>query len=213
MAKRRATGARALVIDDEQIVLDSVKRILAAEGFDVDLSLDSPGGLDLAMKHDYDIVLTDIRMPEIGGMRILRDIKRAKPAVPVIIITGFATVKSAVQAMKLGASDYLEKPFTPEELTRRVKKTLEKAQLTEPELQEVVHKKTVIEVLERASSDSEFVARLYYEGADALDEYELTGPEKLALLTGDVSWIEEHIGPLSNIQMRWLRQRLSAEIW
>ncbi|MBN2325433.1 MAG: response regulator [Spirochaetes bacterium] len=213
MAQGRATEARALVIDDEQIVLDSVKRILSAENFAVDVSLESPGGLDLALKNDYDIVLTDIRMPEIGGMRILRDIKRVKPSIPVVIITGFATVGSAVQAMKLGASDYLEKPFTPEELTQRVRQALEKARSQEPELQEVVHKKTVIEVLERAASDSDFVARLYYEGADALDEYELTGPEKLAILTGDVSWIEEHIGPLSKTQMRWLQQRLSAEIW
>lgn len=213
MEQQRAKKRRALVIDDEQIILDSVKKILSKEDFEVDVSLKSPEGLDLSLKREYDIVLTDIRMPVIGGMRILRDIRRAKPALPVVIITGYATVSSAVQAMKLGASDYIEKPFTPEELVKRVNQALEKASAAEPEEQKVIHKKEVIEVLERAASDSDFVARLYYEGADALDEYKLTGPEKLAILTGDISWIEEHVGPLTKNQMRWLHQRLSAEIW
>ena len=213
METQRVKKRRALAIDDEQIVLDSVKKILSKEGFEIDVSLRSPEGLDLAMKQEYDIVLTDIRMPEIGGMRILRDIKRVKPAVPVVIITGYATVNSAVQAMKLGASDYIEKPFTPEELVGRVNKAFEKAEAAAPAEQKVIHKQEVLTVLERASIDSEFIARLYYEGADALDEYKLTGPEKLAILTGDISWIEEHVGPLTKNQMRWLQQRLSAEIW
>ena len=213
MEKPEAIKHHALVIDDEQIVLDSVKKILTQENFSVDVSLKSPTGLDLALKKEYDIVLTDIRMPEIGGMRILRDIKRAKPAVPVVIITGYATVNSAVQAMKLGASDYIEKPFTPEELIKRVSQALEKATSETPQDQKVIHRAEVVEVLERAASDSEFVARLYYDGADALDGYDLTGPEKLAILTGDISWIEEHVGPLTKNQMRWLQQRLSAEIW
>jgi DNA-binding NtrC family response regulator len=213
MEKQRVKKRRVLVIDDEQIILDSVKKILSKEDFEVDVSLKSPEGLDLSLKREYDIVLTDIRMPVIGGMRILRDIRRAKPALPVVIITGYATVSSAVQAMKLGASDYIEKPFTPEELVKRVNQTLEGASEAEPEEQKVIHKKEVITALERASSDSDFVARLYYEGADALDEYKLTGPEKLAILTGDISWIEEHVGPLTKNQMRWLQQRLSAEIW
>ncbi|MFW6180359.1 MAG: response regulator, partial [Spirochaetota bacterium] len=105
---------KVLVIDDEQIVLDSVSRILTGEGYQVDTAIRSREGLGLALSRDYDLVLTDIRMPEMGGMRILRDIKRSKPAVPVIIITGYATVQSAVQAMQLGAYNYIEKPFTPE---------------------------------------------------------------------------------------------------
>jgi DNA-binding NtrC family response regulator len=105
---------RALVIDDEQIVLDSVSRILTEDTYEVDTSLSGREGLAKALEGDYDVVLTDIRMPDIGGMRVLRDVKRAKPALPVVIITGYATVRSAVQAMKLGAADYLEKPFTPE---------------------------------------------------------------------------------------------------
>ena len=204
---------KVLVIDDEQIILDSIRKILAKENYEVDVTLSSREGLGLAISKQYGIVLTDIRMPEIGGMRVLRDIKRAKPSLPVVIITGYATVASAVQAMKLGATDYLEKPFTPERLLRAVTSALDTAATQPPEEQVLVHKAEVVEILERAASDSEFIAQLYYHGVDALEEYGLTGPEKLALLTGDISWIEKHVGPLTKTQRRWLEQRLSAEIW
>jgi hypothetical protein len=68
-------------------------------------------------------------------------------------------------------------------------------------------------VLERAAHDSAFVGELFYKGANALEEYDLTGHEKLALLTGDIQWIESFVGKLSKDQRRWLEQRLSAEIW
>jgi len=204
---------KILVIDDEQIILDSVKKILGAEDFEVDPAISSREGLERAMNQDYDLVLTDIRMPEIGGMRILRDIKRCKPAVPVVIFTGYATVQSAVQAMKLGASDYIEKPFTPDMLLITVKKVLEKAASEIPEKQELIHKDEVIRILERAAVDSEFVTSLFYYGPEALQDYDLTGPEKLAILTGDIQWIESQIGELTPQQKRWLESRLSAEIW
>ncbi len=204
---------KALVIDDEQVVLDSVTKILTDENYEVDVSLSGREGLQWAIGRDYDIVLTDIRMPDIGGMRVLRDIKRAKPSLPVVIITGYATVHSAVQAMKLGAADYLEKPFTPDQLLKAVASALDFAITQVPEKQEVIHKEEMIKVLERASSDSLFFTSLLEDAADALDEYDLTGPEKLALLTGDAEWIEEQIGPLTRSQRRWLEVRRSAEIW
>jgi DNA-binding response OmpR family regulator len=129
------------------------------------------------------------------------------------MITGYASVESSVQAMKLGAADYIEKPFTPVQLLKAVASALEMASTQEPEEQELIHKEEMIKVLERASSDSEFIANLLYHGADALEEYELTGPERLAVLTGDIGWIEEQIGPLTPIQKKWLEQRLSADIW
>ena len=204
---------RALVIDDEQIVLNSVSRIMTEDSFEVDTSLKGREGLAKALEGDYDVVLTDIRMPDIGGMRVLRDIKRAKPALPVVIITGYATVRSAVQAMKLGAADYLEKPFTPEQLLKAVNSALDAAATQEPEEQAITHKDVLLTVLERAATDKDFFTDLMEQAADALDSYELTGAEKLALLTGDITWIEEQIGPLTREQRRWLDLRRSAEIW
>jgi DNA-binding NtrC family response regulator len=204
---------KALVIDDEQVVLDSVSKILTDENYDVDISLSGREGLNWAIQKDYDIVLTDIRMPDIGGMRVLRDIKRANPSLPVVMITGYASIKSSVQAMKLGAADYIEKPFTPDQLIEAVNSALDIAATKPPEEQALIHKEEMITILERAASDSEFIAELLYKGADALEEYNLTGPEKLALLTGDIEWIEKNIGPLKPDQKLWLEHRLSAEIW
>jgi len=204
---------KVLAIDDERIVLDSISKILKEENFAVEVSLRGREGLEWATQKDYDIVLTDLRMPDIGGMRILRDVKRAKPAIPVVMITGFGTVKSAVQAMKLGATEYLEKPFSPDELVKTVNSALHIAVIREPEEQGLIHKEEIIKVLEQAATDTELVYNLLNYGAEALEEYNLTGPEKLAILTGDIQWIKKHIGPLTPTQQHWLNQRLSAEIW
>jgi len=204
---------RALVIDDEQIVLDSVTKILKEEKYEVEVTLSGREGVQKAIQNEYDIVLTDIRMPDIGGMRVLRDIKRAKPSLPVVMITGYPSVKAAIQAMKLGAGDFIEKPFTPEQLSLAVDAALRKAKTHPPEDQTILHKNEILEVLERAATDSQFTAKLLYLGADALDEYDLTAAEKLAILTGDIHWIEEHIASLTPVQRRWLEHRVGAEIW
>jgi len=193
---------QVLVIDDEQIVLDSVSQILIDENYEVDVSLSGREGLDWAIERPYDIILTDIRMPDIGGMRVLRDIKRVKSSLPVVIITGYATTKSAVQAMKLGAAEYIEKPFEPEQLLEAVARALGIA--AEDEEQGLIHKEEMAKVLERAESDDEFFAKLLENGADALDEYDLTKAEKLAIVTGDVSWIEDQVGRLTRPQRRML---------
>jgi DNA-binding NtrC family response regulator len=204
---------KALVIDDEQVVLDSVSKILTNEDYEVDVSLAGQQGRDWAIQRQYDIVLTDIRMPDIGGMRVLRDVKRANPSLPVLIITGYASVQSAVQAMKLGAADYLEKPFTPDQLLKAVASALDIAFTQTPQEQNLIHKAEIIKVLERAASDNEFFTNLLEHAVDVLDEYDLTGPEKLAILTRDISWIEEHIGSLTRPQKRWLELKRIDDIW
>jgi len=203
---------RVLVIDDDQIVLNGVKRILSQADFEVETTLSGRQGLEWALSKTYDAVLTDIRMPDIGGMVVLRDIKRARPEVPVTIITGYANVQSAVQAMELGAADYLEKPFTPDQLLKAVTLSIEQAATTAPEKQIPVHRKEILAVLERAATDGDFVYDLLHHWADALEEYHLTGPEKLALLTGDIEWIEKQVGPLTEKQKRWLSRPMSAEV-
>ncbi len=203
---------RVLVIDDEQIVLNSVKRILGQAGFDVVTTPSGRQGLEWALKDPFDVVLTDIRMPDIGGMIVLRDIKRAKPEIPVMIITGYANVQSASQAMKLGAADYLEKPFTPDQLLKAVNLAMEHATTVAMERQTLIHKEQILAILDRAATDGDFVYNLLHHWADALEEYDLTGPEKLALLTGDMEWIETYTGPLTAKRKRWLQRPLSAEV-
>jgi len=202
---------KALVIDDEKIVLDSVRKILE-ERYDVDVTLSGRQGLEWALNKTYDVVLTDIRMPDIGGMLVLRDIKRAKPTMPVMIITGYASVNSAVQAMKLGAADYIEKPFTPNDLSKAVDLAIEKTPSRPPDEHALVHKEEILRVLDRAATDGEFVYDLLHHWADALEEYDLNNTEKLSLLTGDIEWIEKHVGPLTAKQKRWLEKSLSPEM-
>jgi DNA-binding NtrC family response regulator len=119
--------ARVLVIDDDQIVLDSISQILTDENYDVDVTLRGGEGLERAIREDYDLVLTDIRMPDMGGIQVLRDIRHKRPALPVVMITGYATAPSAEMAMKLGAADFIEKPFEPEELLETVASALQTA--------------------------------------------------------------------------------------
>ena len=203
---------KVLVIDDEKIVLNSVKKILGHHEYEVDTTLSGRQGLEWAVSQNYDVVLTDVRMPDMGGMLILRDIKKAKPAMPVIIITGYANVQSAMQAMNLGAAEYIEKPFAPDQLLKAVKTAVDQAAALHTDRQVPVHKEEILRVLERASGDSDFVFRLLHRWADALEEYDLTGAEKLALLTGDIEWIEKRVGPLTENQKRWLQRPLNAEV-
>jgi DNA-binding NtrC family response regulator len=204
---------KVLVIDDERIVIDSITKILKEERIDVEATLSGRQGLETALKKDYDLVLTDLRMPDIGGMRVLRDLKRAKPSLPVVMITGYATVPSAVQAMKLGAAEILEKPFSPDGLVAVVQKALKPRPPGPAEDQGVIHREEILRMLERAAADQNLVYDLMHCGADALADYELTNAEKLAILTADIEWIEKHVGELSPVQRKWLEARRNSEIW
>lgn len=107
---------RILVIDDEPIVCSSCERVLRDEGHEVETVSSGADGLNLLRQAEYDLVITDIKMPLISGMEILEYCRENLPGVPIIMITGFFTINSAVESIKRGAFDYLPKPFTPAEL-------------------------------------------------------------------------------------------------
>jgi DNA-binding NtrC family response regulator len=111
---------KVLVVDDEDIVLASCHEVLQRRGCEVDTERDPFDGRDRALCGKYDVVLLDVRMPGLDGLEILSSIRERRSDVEVIIMTGYSTVDLAVQSVKLGAFDYLSKPFTPEELTQRV---------------------------------------------------------------------------------------------
>ncbi|HSM90003.1 MAG TPA: response regulator, partial [Desulfobacterales bacterium] len=186
---------------------------LQEEKYEVEVTLNGREGIQKAIRNEYDIVLTDIRMPDIGGMRVLRDIKRARPSMPVIMITGFATVRSAVQAMKLGAAEFLEKPFAPDDLVRTVRKALYDAQTASPVEQGLVHQDEILRFLDQVATDQNLNYELMHGGSDALEGFDLTGPEKLAILTADIDWIEKHVGQLNAARRKWLESRRDADIW
>ena len=121
-------AARILCVDDEEIVLDSFRKILVLDGCSVDTVQTGPEALGLIQARDYDFVFTDLRMPAMDGVEVAKSVKHMRPDVDVVIITGYATVETAVECMKSGALDYVQKPFTEDELRTFVRKTLIKRQ-------------------------------------------------------------------------------------
>ncbi|MCK8602022.1 ATP-binding response regulator [Desulfoferrobacter suflitae] len=120
---------RVLVIDDEEIARISCQRVLKREGIQVTLASSGRAGLETLMREPHDLVLVDLKMPEMDGVEVARRIQHFDPNIVVIIITGYATIESAVAVMKEGAYDYLPKPFTPDELLIVVRRGLEKKRL------------------------------------------------------------------------------------
>lgn len=121
--------ALVLVIDDEEAMRDSCTQILVKYGFRVETAPDGQSGLEKAASLKPDLALIDLKMPGISGFDVLDKIKEIDPEIISIVITGYATVESAVEAMKKGAYDFLPKPFTPEELRIIIRRALERREL------------------------------------------------------------------------------------
>jgi DNA-binding NtrC family response regulator len=124
-----STGQKILVIDDEPVIGLGCRRILGPDGYDVHSYDDPRLGLDAALSGEFDVVLVDLVMPEADGLDILRRIKASGVSSEVVIVTGYSTVESAVEAMKLGAADYLTKPFAPNQLKLLLHKVSERSAL------------------------------------------------------------------------------------
>ncbi len=120
---------RVLVVDDELSVCKSCEKILGREGYQVKSVLSGSHALALLEQEPFDIVFTDLKMAEMGGMDLLESLRARFPDIVPVVITGYATIASVVETMKLGAFDYLPKPFTPDEMAAVAKKAWEKRQL------------------------------------------------------------------------------------
>ena len=125
---KERTG-RILVVDDEPVVCKSCARALTPEGYSVETTYSGREGIEKGVSGHFDVVVVDLKMAQVDGMQVLQNVKAAQPEVEVIVITGHSTVSTAVKAMKLGAIDYLPKPFTPDELVVVVSKAMEKRKL------------------------------------------------------------------------------------
>jgi len=118
-------GIKVLVVDDEGVVCKSCKAILREEGCRVETAYSGAEALHVMGAQDFDVVITDLRMPGMDGMELLTEIKHKTPSTAVIVITGYSTVPTAVEAIKSGACDYIAKPFTPDKLALAVAKAVE----------------------------------------------------------------------------------------
>ena len=128
-------SSRILIVDDDPIVADSLAEFLTQEGYDTATACDgveAANALDSAKPTDgnalntgFALVITDVNMPRCDGMQLVRDVRKKHPAVAVIVVTGFGKIESAVEAIKLGAVDYLTKPVVDDELRIAVNKAIQ----------------------------------------------------------------------------------------
>lgn len=123
-----STG-RILFVDDEESMCEMMKIVLEKDGHVVDTAADGLAGFDLFRENDYDLVIQDLKMPGMNGIELLRNFKAHNERVPVVILTAFSTWDAAVEAMRLGAYDYLKKPFDNEEVRALVQRALALRQL------------------------------------------------------------------------------------
>jgi len=216
------TQPHILIMEDDLNVAKGLKMILEEQGYGVELQGTGLGAMDAIGKYDYDLLMADLHLPDIDGMQVVKRAKETRPDTEVIVMTGYATSNLAVDAIKLGAHDFIAKPFTEEQIKTVIKDALdfnasktsqENLSLLDSEDNKSIEKREVLNVLNRTSEDENFWLHLMEEGSAALAEYTLTSEAKVAIASGDLQWINENIGELTQKQLMFIYKRLEREAW
>jgi DNA-binding response OmpR family regulator len=209
-----------LLMEDETSMAKGLQMVLEEEGYDVDLAMTGQGALDKFREKYFDLLLADLRLPDINGMEVIKQVKEKRPETEAIVITGYPSVASAVESVRIGVYDYLRKPFTEDELKiavdgalKRKKEASVEEVLVQTEKDRLIQKQEVIRVLDRASEDMGFWRELLEKGSKALEGYKLSLEAKGAIVSGDLNWIRKHVGELTEAQLRFIYKRLEREAW
>jgi two-component system phosphate regulon sensor histidine kinase PhoR len=159
-----------LVVDDEKGLREGCRRILVSEGHVVDAAENGKIGLEMVKSGTYDLLLVDLMMPVMGGLELMEQVRQIDPEIIMIVITGFATIETAVEAMKHGAYDYVPKPFSPDQLVAVVNRGLEKRRLSlqakslveerDQKLLEVANEKSKIHTIVNSMADGILVINM-----------------------------------------------------
>jgi DNA-binding NtrC family response regulator len=123
---------KVLIIDDENIICKGCEIILGELGYLCDHSLSGVEGLERVLNNPYDVLLLDMKLKDMDGMKILETVKKIKPEIYIIVITGYSTVQNAVTAMKLGANDYISKPFSEDDIAIAIANGIQKLSKRHP---------------------------------------------------------------------------------
>lgn len=211
-----------LIMEDEEVVARGLEMVLTEEGYNVDLAFTGEQALETFANDDYDLLVADLKLPDADGMDVVKTVKDEKPETEVVIITGYSSVNSAVDAMKMGVFDYLTKPFIEDEIKEAVEGALKKireeeagrirSRVSEQE-SKLIQKQQLMSVLDRTAEDHEFWRRLMEQDYDALNEYSLSDEAKVAILSGDLGWINRNVGELTQKQLMFIYSRLEYEAW
>jgi len=207
-----------LLMEDEMNVAKGLEMVMREEGYEVDLADTGQGALDKFRASEFDLLVADLRLSDMDGMDVVQQVLEKRPRTNVVIITGYPSVSSAVQAVKMGVSDYLRKPFTEDEFKTAVKSALKEKEsmeglIVETQNERLIQKEEVTRVLERAYQNGEFWSELMENGSEALKEYRLSRKAKAALLSGDLEWIRTNVGELNEEQLLFIYKRLEREAW
>lgn len=209
-----------LVVEDEVSVARGLEMILTDEGYAVNVAVNGNDALHMFDGERFDMVVADLRLPDIDGLEVLQKVKLDRPETKAIVITGYPNVSSAIKALRIGVEDYLSKPFTDDEFILVVGQVLRREQepsmekfLQAAEGQTLIQRQEVIRALETAAHERDFAIQLLEDGSKALENYDLSAEAKAAIVTGDLSWIRRHIGKLTDAQLEWVYRRLEVEKW
>ena len=201
-------GKKVLILDDEAVILKTCTDILSGTGLEVMTTTSVQECFDIAAREEIDLFVTDIMMPELNGVEVIRRLRKENPTLTVLVITGYPSMDTARDVMRLGAYDYIPKPFTPKEFSNTVFDALGKLNP-----KKAVRETLVLQILERTVDDPDFFDRLYMEGSDALKDYSISTEAKSAIARGDLRWIEENVSKLNEKQMMSIARILEREIW
>ena len=211
-----------LVMEDDLSVAKGLEMVLSEEGYVINLAGTGKLALEAFKQKRFDLLVADLRLPDIDGMEVIKQIRAEKPETEVIVITGYGTTATAVEAMKLGVHDFLPKPFTEDQIKSAIDEALrvhvEKPAETvikkaETEEEKLIQKREVLGVLSRTAEDTDFWADLMKNGSLALADYKLSGEAKAAIASGDLKWINENVGELTQKQLMFIYKRLEREAW
>ncbi len=115
---------RILVVDDEEALRTVLSTELSSEGYEVSTAADGSEAIELVKDNDYDLILLDIKMPNVDGFEVLKYVKGGKPDIKVIMLTGFADLKNAIESKRLGAEDFVSKPYDLVDLLTTIERVL-----------------------------------------------------------------------------------------
>lgn len=209
-----------LLMEDETNLAKGLQMVLEEEGYDVAVAITGESALEKLGRHYFDLVLADLRLPDMDGMDVVKHVKKKQPETEAIIITGYPTVASAVESSKLGVYEYLRKPFSEDELKTAIGGALKRKEaaaiediLVKTEQDRLIQKEEVIRVLDKTSTDNSFWQELMEKGSTALKDYHLSMEAKAAIVSGDLNWIRTHVGQLTQEQLRFIYKRLEREVW
>lgn len=204
-------ATRILVMEDDETISTALEMILSEEGYDVAVAGTGEKALELFAQKPFDLIIADLKLPGISGMEVIRQVKEEKPETEVIVITGVGTQPIAEEALTLGAHDFLPKPFTDDQIKTAIEEALEHHEAGPFHLFSIIQKREVLNVLSRAADDEEFWNELMELGSKALDQAQLISDAKAAIASGDLKWINEHVGELNQKQLAFIFKRLERQ--